>query len=146
MLRCFDRLRLGRYRLIGRTVFFHTLGKLADMIEVIADFGMVLVDITAGVFRLFSPSGSDTDFTAVWNTKQLLVMRVDKADAFFRIGDVLIKPFLDIAIAVKVIVALCGINSTSVSGFIIYRSPKLFKGANLSKKISVPLFLMIRLS
>ena len=109
MLRCFDRLRLGRYRLIGRTVFLHTLGKLADMIKVIADFRVILVNIAAGAFRLFAPSGSDTNFTAVWDAKQLLVMRVNKADAFFCIADVLIKPFFDIAIAVKVLVALCGI-------------------------------------
>ena len=133
MLRCFDRLRLGRYRLIGRTVFLHTLGKLADMIEVIADFGMVLVDLTASVFRLFAPSRGNTNFAAVWNTKQLLIIGADKTDTFFRIADMLIKPFLDIAIAVKVIVALCeiaaeqigvffGIHSETVLGTIV--SPK----------------------
>ena len=100
MLRCFDRLRLGRYRLIGRTVFLHTLGKFADVIEVIADFGVVLVDITAGVFRFFAPSGSNTDFAAVWDTKQLLVIGADKADSFLRIANMLIKPFLDIALSV----------------------------------------------
>ena len=136
MLRCFDRLRLGRYRLIGRTVFFHTLGKLADMIEVIADFGMILVDITAGVFRLFAPSRGNTNFAVVWNTKQLLVIGTDKADTFFRIADMLIKPLLDISIAVKAIVALCGIAAEQI-GILFGIHSEAVLGAVVSLKCTI---------
>ena len=75
---------------------------------------MVLVDITASVFRLFAPSRGNTNFAAVWNTKQLLVMRVNKTDTFFCIADMLVEPFLDIAIAVKIIIALCGITAEQI--------------------------------
>ena len=57
--------RLLRLRLIAVSVIFHTLGKLADVVKITAHFGMVFVNETAALFRLFSPIISDDDFAAV---------------------------------------------------------------------------------
>ena len=70
---------------------------------------MGFVYIAAGVFKLLSPRRSNNDFPAIWDTELLFVPRVDKSDALFCSGNVLIKPFLHIAVTVKIIVAPCGI-------------------------------------
>ena len=73
--------RLLGLRLIAVSVLLHTLGKFADVVEIAAHLGMVLVNETAGLFRLFSPRIMDNDFAAVWDAELLIIMGVDKADA-----------------------------------------------------------------
>ena len=48
-----------RDRLIGRPVFLHTLGKLADVVQIAADFGMVFINKAAGILPFLSPRGLD---------------------------------------------------------------------------------------
>ena len=88
-----------RLRLAAMPVPFHTLGKLADMVEIAARLGMAFINETAGLFRLFSPIISDDDFPAVWDAEQLFVMGVNKSDSVFRFGYMLIKPFFYIAVS-----------------------------------------------
>ena len=104
--------------LIGVSVSLHQFGKLADMIKVIADFRMILVNEAAGAFHLFSPFIVNHDFAAVWDTELFLVMRVDKTDSLLGSVDVLIKPFPNITITVKVIIAPCGITAEQISIFV----------------------------
>ena len=79
------------------------------MVEISAHLGMVLVNKAAGVFRLLAPSRGYNNFAAVWDTEQLFVMRVNESDAFLGIFHVPVEPFFHIAVAVKIIVALCRI-------------------------------------
>src|SRR5699024_3931542 len=88
--------RIRLLRLIGRPIVCHTLGKLADMVEVAADFRMVLVNKAAGTLHLFSPRGCDDDLPAIRDAKQLLVMGVDKADTLLGFSDMSVKPVLHI--------------------------------------------------
>ena len=116
MLRCFLGRLLGLW-LIGVSIPFHQLGKLADMVEVIADFRMVLVNEATGAFLLFSPSIADNDFAAVWDTEQFFIVRVDKSDALLGSADMPVKPFLHIAVTVEVIIAPCRVASEQESVF-----------------------------
>ena len=110
--------RLLRLRLAAMPVPFHTLGKLADMVEIAAHLGMAFVNETAGLFRLFSPRIVDNDFPAIGDAEQLFVMGVYKVDSLFRSGYMLIEPFFHIAVAVKVIVALCRVATEQESVFV----------------------------
>ena len=53
--RFLDGRRLLRLRLIAVSVLLHTLSKFADVVEIAANLGMVLVNETAGLFSAFSP-------------------------------------------------------------------------------------------
>ena len=88
------------------------------MVEIAAHLGVVLVNIAAGLLCFFAPIISDDDFAAVWDTEQLFIMRVYKADALSCSGNVLIKPFLHIAVTVEIIVAPCRIAAEQESMFI----------------------------
>lgn len=79
---------------------------------------MGFINITAGKLRFLSPSGSDNDFAAVWDTEQLFISRVDKADALLSSADMPVKPFLHIAVTVKVVIVPCGIASEQESVFL----------------------------
>ena len=105
-------------RLIAVSVLLHTLGKFADVVKIAAHLGMVLVNETAGLFRLFSPRIMDNDFSAVWDAEQLFIMGVDKTDALLGFLDMPVKPLFHIAVAVKVIVALCRVAAEQESVFI----------------------------
>ena len=118
MLRCFLRRLFRRFRLIGRPVFLHTLGKLADVVQIAADFGMVFINEAAGILPFLSPRGCDNDLSAVWDTEQFFILRVNKSDTLFCFLDMLIKPFLHITIAVKIIVAFGGIAPKQKSVFL----------------------------
>ena len=110
--------RLLGLQLIAVSVLLHTLGKFADVVEIAAHLGMVLVNETAGLFRLFSPRIMDNDFAAVWDAELLIIMGVDKADALLGFLDMPVKPLFHIAVAVKVIVALCRVAAEQESVFI----------------------------
>ena len=88
------------------------------MVKAASHFRMVLVNETAGLFRLFSPRIIDNDFAAVWDAELLIIMRVDKADALLGFLDMPVKPLFHIAVAVKVIVAFCGVAAEKESMFI----------------------------
>ena len=49
----------------------------------------------------------DNDFAAVWDAELLIIMRVNETDALLGFLDMPVKPLFHIAVAVKVIVALC---------------------------------------
>ena len=76
-----DGRRLLGLRLIAVSVHFHLLRKFADVVKAAAYLGVVLVNETAGLFRLFSPRIMDNDFAAVWDAELLVIVSVDKADA-----------------------------------------------------------------
>ncbi len=118
--------RLLRLRFAAMPVPFHTLGKLADVIEVAAHLGMVFVNETAAFFRLFSPIISDNDFPAVWDAELLFIMWVDKADSLLCFCHMLIKPFFHIAVAVKIVVALCRVAAEQESVLVGIRTEAVF--------------------
>ena len=105
-------------RLIAVSVLLHTFGKLADVVKIAAYLGMVLVNETAGLFRFFSPRIMDNDFAAVWDTEFFVIMWVNETDALLGFLDMPVKPFFHITIAVKVIVALCGVAAEQESVFV----------------------------
>ena len=110
--------RLLGLRLIAVSVHFHFLRKFADVVQIAAYLGMVFINETAGLFRFFSPRIMDNDFAAVWDTELLIIMGVNKTDTLLGFLDMPVKPVLHIAVAVKVIVALCGIAAEQESVFV----------------------------
>ena len=92
--------------------------KLADVVKIAAYLGMVLVNETAGLFRFFSPRIMDNDFAAVWDTEFFVIKWVNETDALLGFLDMPVKPFFHITIAVKVIVALCGVAAEQESVFV----------------------------
>ena len=74
MLRCFLRRLFRRFRLIGRPVFLHTLGKLADVVQIAADFGMVFINEAAGILPFLFPRSRDNDLSAVGDTEQFFIL------------------------------------------------------------------------
>ncbi len=81
---------------------------------------MVFINKAAGILPFLSPRGRDNDLSAVGDTEQFFILRVNKADTLFRFLDMLIKPFLHITIAVKIIVAFGGIAPKQKSVFSPY--------------------------
>ena len=99
-----------RLRLIAVSVHLHLLRKFADVVKAAPYLGVVLVNEAAGLFRLFSPRIADDDSAAVWDAEPFIIMGVYEADALPGFLDVTVKPVLDIAVAVKVIVAFVGLQ------------------------------------
>ena len=116
--RFLDGRRLLRLRLIAVSVLLHTLGKFADVVEIATYLGVVFVNETAGLFRLFSPRIMNNDFAAVWNAELLIIMGVNETDALLGFLDMPVKPLFHIAVAVKVIVALCRVAAEQESVFV----------------------------
>ena len=71
------------------------------MKNVVADLGMTFIYEAAGIFSLFSPRVRYDYPAAVGDTEQLLIVRVNKSDTLLGFLNVLIKPFLYKAVAVK---------------------------------------------
>ena len=75
------------------------------MVKAAPYLGVVLVNEAAGLFRLFSPRIIDDDSAAVWDAEPFIIMGVDEADALLGFLDVTVKPVLDVAVTVKVILS-----------------------------------------
>jgi len=87
------------------------------MKNVVADLGMTFIYKAAGIFSLFSPRGHYDYPAAVWDTKQFFIVRVNKSDTLLGFLNVLIKPFLYKAVAVKIVVAPCGVAPQQIGVF-----------------------------
>ena len=88
----------------GIAVLLHPLGKLADVIEIAANFQIVVIDIPTGAVKLFSVAQSNADFISVGDFELFFVIRRDKADSTARFLDMAVEPLPHIAVAVKIVI------------------------------------------
>ena len=79
--------RQGRTQRNNRTArLLHHLGKLADVKQAVpatSDFYMIVVNIPADSVILFTIRIDDSDFIAVRDTEQFLIVRIGEANTFF---------------------------------------------------------------
>ena len=100
------------------SVLFHPLGKLANVVKVVANLNMVVVDISASSHLVFIPGKVDLDFAPIGDAEQFLIVAVNEPDAFCRILHVPIEPVLDIAVAVKIVLALIRVQAQQIGVFV----------------------------
>ena len=97
------------------------------MKNVVADLGMTFIYKAAGIFSLFSPRVRYDYPAAVWDTEQLLIVRVNKSDTLLSFLNVLIKPFLYKAVAIKIVVAPCGVAAQQIGVFLRIHSETVLR-------------------
>ena len=106
--------KLCANRLIGVSVLLHPLGKLANVVKVVANLNVVVVDISASSHLVFVPGKVDLDFAAIGDAEQFLIVAVNEPDTLCRVLHVPIEPVLDIAVAVKVVFALVRVQTQQI--------------------------------
>ena len=106
--------KLCANRLVGVSVLFHPLGKLANVVKVVTNLNVVVVDISASSHLVFIPGKVDLDFSSIGDAEQFLIVAVNEPDAFCRVLHVPIEPVLDIAVAVKVVLALIRVQTQQI--------------------------------
>lgn len=84
------------------------------MKNIVADLGMTFIYKAAGIFSLFSPRVRYDYPAAVGDTEQFLIVRVNKSDTLLGFLNVLIKPFFYKAVAIKIVVAPCGVAAQQI--------------------------------
>ena len=92
----------------------HPLGKLANVVKVVANLYMVVVDISASSHLVFVPGKVDLDFAPIGDAEQFLIVAVNEPDTLCRVLHVPIEPVLDIAVAVKVVLALIRVQTQQI--------------------------------
>ena len=75
---------------------------------------MIIVNIPAGTVSLFTIRVGDSDFIAVRDTEQFLIVRVDKADASFCLLQMTVKPLSLIAVAIQIVFAPVGVQAQHI--------------------------------
>ena len=79
-----------------------------------ADLHMVFVDEPCGSVQLLSIRFHDTDLISVRDSEELLIVRIDEADAASGSLHVLFQPVSAVAVAVQAVLALVGIETHEI--------------------------------
>ena len=90
---------------------FHSLRKLADVIEIILNLNVIRVDKPTNILFWLIVRIRNLNQSAVGNPEQVVVFGVNEADTLLRTLQMAVQPFLFVAMAVQVILAFVRIQA-----------------------------------
>ena len=95
----------------------HPFCELANVVEIASDLDVIIVDISANTICTCSISESESHLIAVSYSELLDIVRSDKANAFFCVLHVSIKPIFHVAVAIKIVFTLVRIEPQEIGVF-----------------------------